>query len=82
MRIHVVSWNANGLNDRKRKEIIEVFKKKEMDVLGVQETHMRGSGRKEDNKRRVWKRCSLEERKTIKEGFGNCQGWRPSRMSG
>ncbi len=39
-----VSWNANGLNERKRREMIEVFKKKQMDVLEVQETHMKGSG--------------------------------------
>ena len=39
-----VSWNANGLNERKRREMIEVFKKKQMDVMGVQETHMKGSG--------------------------------------
>ncbi len=42
-RIVSVSWNANGLNARKRREIIEVFKK-EIDVLGVQETHMKGNG--------------------------------------
>ncbi len=44
-RIVGVSWNANGLqNVRKRREMTEVFKKKRMNVLGVQETHMRGSG--------------------------------------
>ncbi len=42
-RIARVSWNANGLNVRNRREMKEMFKK-EMDVLGVQETHMRGSG--------------------------------------
>ncbi len=39
-----VSWNANGLNARKRREMVEMFKKKGMDVLGVQETHMKGNG--------------------------------------
>ncbi len=40
-RIVSVSWNANDLNARKRREI-EMFKK-EMDVLGVQETRMKGN---------------------------------------
>ncbi len=44
-RLVGMSWNANDLqNVRKRREMIEVFKKRGMDVLGVQETHMRGSG--------------------------------------
>ncbi len=41
----VWSWNVNGLkNSRKRREMIESFKNRGMDILGVQETHMRGSG--------------------------------------
>lgn len=35
-----VFWNVNGLqNVRKRREMIEVFKKRGMDVMGVQKTY-------------------------------------------
>ena len=37
--------NVNGMQDeRKRREIVEKFKERKIDVLAVGETHMRGSG--------------------------------------
>ncbi len=41
----VVSLNVNGMNDRgKRREIVEMFERGRIDVLGVSETHLKGCG--------------------------------------
>lgn len=42
--MRVCTWNANSLNERKRVEVIKVFKNRNVDVMGIQETHMRGCG--------------------------------------
>ena len=43
--VRIVSWNANGLREeRKRREVVEIFKSSRIDVMGIQETHVKGSG--------------------------------------
>ena len=43
--MRLVAMNVNGMQDeRKRREIVEKFKERKIDVLAVGETHMRGSG--------------------------------------
>ena len=43
--MRMVAINVNGMQDeRKRREIVEIFKEKKLDVLAVGETHMKGNG--------------------------------------
>ncbi len=44
----VVSLNMNCMNDRgKRREIVDMFERGRIDVLGVSETHLKGCGMKD-----------------------------------
>ena len=43
--LRVASLNANGMSvDGKRKEVMEGVKNGRLDIIGVQETHMKGCG--------------------------------------
>ena len=43
--LKIGTFNANGMNERqKRRMVIEDFNESELDVLGIQETHMIGEG--------------------------------------
>ena len=43
--MRIVAMNVNGMQDeRKRREIVEKFKERTIDVLAVGETHMKGNG--------------------------------------
>ena len=43
--LRVVAWNANGIREEgKRREMIETARRKNVDVLAVTETHLKGKG--------------------------------------
>ncbi len=57
--LRVASFNVNGMSaESKRKEVVEGVRKGRLDVIGVQETHMKGCGVREGlgvNECEIWK---------------------------
>ena len=50
-RLKIGSLNVNGINnEQKRKEVVVQFSESDLDVLGLQETHLVGEGTEEGNK--------------------------------
>ncbi len=71
--LRVASLNVNGMSvESKRKEVMESAKKGRLDVIGLQEMHMKGCGVVEclgRNERRIWegmeggvKWCGMDEK--------------------